>query len=293
MVDYVITFDKKGVEKHHRLNNAPCFGRLKSAKEIVEWHTGSANTWGDPSYVSYYPEVQCQRDAATAWYQYLIDHPLWGAYLVGEHDANLIGTEGMPLSGSPKDDISCVRVSTDANPHQLLNTLSMFRKPHKYSGSVRIWHELVKAGCDPDAAAICSMLLQMDGEVVRPSGYEDGEHAVFSRRMIGADELRLYVSYRKDGVSSLDYYKPEVTSYREYKKYERNGEFPVTGWIVGYRGTNYDNDDMLETIVFPAEYIISYDKEKKEVVNMIKRSKPVAMSDLSSLVESINALAGV
>lgn len=255
---------------------AACFGRLRAFKEVVQWEKGGK--WGKLQHICFYPCYHTTKKEAIRWYEYLNDHAMWSQALAEVTDPAEINVTG-------------VKVRADINPHFMINTLSMYRHPQTHHDQVSLWCKLVDAGCNPDAAAYCAMLLQTDGGLVKRWGYEDSEHTVISRRCADVESLVRYVQECSGKGFIPDYYDG-TEDYSINMVYHRGDENGVAFWLSCYGACAAE--DRLEDMLLPSTLSIVYDKEKKEVISSTKEAKPVDIeTGMPALVARIHELAGV
>lgn len=254
------------------LRGEACFGKLKDFKGGIEWGVYSKPDEHEGlKGIKYVPEIHCSQEAAVSYWTYLLSKPLWSEHLLDVRDV-----DDMLMGG--------VTVSANIEATRMLNTLSIFRHVQVFCDGVELFHDLVKAGVNPDMAFMCSGLLHYDSGIVSARRSEDSEHTVLCHSAISLEDYKLYLGEWQETPPSnpADCKLTYVESLKYYKG-------AIATWL-STKGRGAREETLLLTKLLPATYTIQYDKEEKVVKSVTVNQDSVDKAGFGKLVENLNKL---
>lgn len=258
--DIVYGNDKvTGLEIEH------CFGKLKHLEEQAEWsdRIRSPKANGGVKFIRYFMEAKYDNyDAALAWYEYLLSTKIFGGLVLGTKEYRAVD---MLENG--------INVSTRGRPYHMLNTLSMYRHAYTHYRQVEIFHLLLQAGVNKHMAAIAGCLLDtVSNSEITTLKHEDSEHTAVCHNTFTPRDYQRYVAMAEGTKKVPTSRHDQKESYRVKPEYRAGG---VATWLTYTDDRDkHKGKELLGNLLLEQAYTIRYDKEKKEVVDIV----PVALS---------------
>lgn len=244
MVDFNVLYEG---DETSEFRGKACFGVLRNFFEYLEWEGKEESVPVAVEFLIRENHVGTSYATARKWWKYLDNHPLWKqAFLERE---NLKLHEGYKTER--------VTVSTDVDPHLMLNTLSMYRMVGTHPEQVSLWDILVDRGLNKDVACVAAMFLTPKLDLRT----EDGEHTVFGHDYTSVESIKNYAL----GVLPEN---SHLGTFSEERYYNCRGEHPVVGWLNGY---GFDKSFSEE--LFPSVTLYEYDTEKEELTGNTKEQR--------------------
>lgn len=133
-------------------------------------------------------------------------------------------------------DFHYYQVTAKVNPHHLMFILGAIRMPYYLLGHLYLWRELTAKGVHPDVAFYFSMFLSMSSDAVLSTG-DVHEYALTLERYASWEGLRKFLTGVAVNKNIPPYFTARNVKYATHKTYSRDGEFPVQGWLNGYKET--------------------------------------------------------
>jgi len=251
-----------------------CFGKLKHLEEQAEWSDkiNSPKINDGVQFIRYYMEAKYEdKAAALAWYEYLLSTKIFGGLVLGTKQYRPVD---MLENG--------INVSTRGRPYHMLNTLSMYRHAYTHYRQVDIFHKLLGLGVNKHMAAIAGNLLDyQDNRNITTLKHEDAEHAVVCHNTFTPRDYQRYVAMAEGTKKVPTSRHDQKESYRVKPEYKAGG---VATWLTYTDDRDkHSGKELLGNLLLEQAYTVRYDKEKKEVVDIISVPLAVDSNDTAAM----------
>lgn len=251
-----------------------CFGKLKHLEEQAEWSDKirSPKKNGGVQFIRYYMEEKYDsREAALAWYEYLLSTKIFGGLVLGTSQYRPVD---MLDNG--------INVSTRGRPYHVLNTLSMYRHAYTHYRQVEIFYLLLQAGVNKHMAAIAGCLLDTTGgKAITTMKHEDSEHTAVCHKTFTPRDYQRYVAMAEGTKKVPTSRHDQKESYRVKPEYKAGG---VATWLTYTDDREkHSGKELLGNMLLEQAYTVRYDKEKKEVVDIIPVPLAIDKTDESAV----------
>lgn len=209
-IDYDVVFEDGHVEK---IRHAACLAYLSRVRR-QQAYTGNK---GKVSSIRLY-----FYDFIKDWHEYLMSSPAIMPYI--------------EAFGRSDDAYFYYEVTANVNPHHLMFILGAIRVPYYLWDSMDLWRKFTEKGVHPDVAFYFSTFLFLCGSDVLSRG-DVHEYALQVERYASWEGLKRYVTGVAINKNIPPYFTKRNVLYSSHKTYSRDGEYPVQGWLNGYKET--------------------------------------------------------